>query len=32
MIEDLVDRTPDVVRGMTVFYFTGNSAVYYAVN
>jgi hypothetical protein len=32
MMEDLVDRTPDVVPGMTVFYFTDNSTVYYAVN
>jgi hypothetical protein len=32
MMEDLVDRTHDVVRGMTVFYFTDNSTVCYAVN
>jgi hypothetical protein len=32
MMEDPVDRTPDVVRGTTVFYFTDNSTVYYAVN
>jgi hypothetical protein len=32
IMEDPVDRTPDVVRGTPVFYFTDNSTVYYAVN
>jgi hypothetical protein len=31
MLEDLVKRNDDPVRGMTVFYFTDNSTVYYAV-
>jgi len=32
MMEDIVEHTPDVVRGMTLFYFTDNSTVYCAVN
>ncbi len=31
MLEDLVKRTDDPVRGMTVFYFTDCSTVYFAV-
>jgi hypothetical protein len=31
MLEDLVKRKDDPVRGMTVFYFTDNSTVYFAV-
>jgi hypothetical protein len=32
MMEDLIKRTLDIVRGMILFYFTGNLTVYSAVN